>query len=345
MDDNILSLQFGRNIVSPNDPLKKIRIEELYRMIKDASDELKSKIQQLRIVQSIDPKRYHALKKMLPYVTCGIFNPPYRKTENFAAIRLFILDIDHLSRQELDLPTLRERLKNDNLIQLMFISPGNDGLKIMFCLEQKCFDAAQYTMFYKLFVTRFAGKYGLRHVIDKVTSDVTRACFLSADEDAWYNPFAGMVSIKEYIDFESYNSVKQAEVEVTNAIISEPVILSEVDNKAAHQELPPDILQHIKETLNPNIKIKLEKKIFVPDEVAAVVNNVEDKMKTYGITTKKVESIHYGKKFVFELDNRWAQLNLFFGKQGFKIVKTPVNGSNDDLADVAYRILCEMFYS
>jgi hypothetical protein len=344
MDDNTLSLQLGRNIISPNDSLKKISIEDLYRNIKEADNELKSKIQQLRIVQSIEPKRYQALKKMLPYVTCGIFNPPYRRSENFASIRLFILDIDHLSRHEMDLPTLRERLKKDNRIHLMFVSPGNDGLKLVFYLEEKCYDAAKYSIFYKLFVTRFAAEHNLANVVDKVTSDVTRACFLSFDEDAWYNPFADAVNMKVFIDFDSYGSVKQADVEVKQALQQKTQSIEGEPEKADRQELPPDVLQQIKEKLNPNIKTKIEKKIFVPDELTEAVNSVEEKMNGFGIKTKSVESIHYGKKFVFELDSRWAQLNLFFGKKGFKIVKTPASGSNDELAEVTYKILCEMFY-
>jgi hypothetical protein len=344
MDDNTLSLQLGQNIISPNDPLKKISIDDLHRKIKEADNELRSKIQQLRIVQSIEPKRYQALKKMLPYVTCGIFNPPYRRSENFASIRLFILDIDHLSRHEMDLPSLRERLKNDNRIHLMFVSPGNDGLKLVFYLEEKCYDAAKYSIFYKLFVTRFAAEHNLANVVDKVTSDVTRACFLSFDEDVWYNPFADAVNMSVYIDFDSYTSVNQAGEEVKQALEEKSQSLEDATEKTDRQELPPDVLQQIKEKLNPNIKTKIEKIIFVPEELIAVVNTVEEKMNGFGIKTKSVESIHYGKKFVFELDNRWAQLNLFFGKKGFKIVKTPANGSNDDLAEVTYKILCEMFY-
>lgn len=344
MDDNTLCLQIGLNIISPNDPLKKITVEQFYHLIKEGDENLRSKINQLRIIQSIEPKRYQVLKKMLPYVTCGIFNPPYRRTENFASIHLFIIDVDHLTSNEIDMATLRNRLTADKRIHLMFGSPGNDGLKLLFCLDSKCYDAARYSLFYKLFATRFAGEHNIAHAIDKVTSDVTRACFLSVDEDTWYNPFSDTVTMNTYIDFDSYHSVKQAGEEIKNAIENNPQPFTGQTVKIDRKELPPDILQQIKEKLNPNIKIKHEKKIFVPEQVIAIVNSVEEKMKTYGITTIQVQSIHYGKKFVFGLDNRWAQLNIFFGKQGYKIVKTPASGSNEELAEVGYRILCEMFY-
>lgn len=343
MDDKIIYLQLGRNITSPNDPLKKVTIEEFTRLIRNPDAELSSKIQQLRTVQSIDRKRYHALKKMLPYVTCGIFNPSYRRTENFASINCFIVDIDHLSEKGIDMPTLWNKLKSDDRIHFMFVSPGNDGLKILFYLNQKCYDSAKYSIFYKLFVTRFSQEYNLGQTVDTVTSDVTRACFLSADEDAWFNPFAVPVGMDAYINFDDYRSVAEVKQEIEKAVVLESGKPRE-DSKTEKQELPPDILQQIKEKLNPNIRTKIEKQIFVPDEIIAVVGKVEETMQGYGIRTKSAENIHYGKKFVFELDNRWAQLNLFFGKQGYKIVKTPATGSNPELAEVAYQILCQMFY-
>jgi hypothetical protein len=344
MEDQILYLQLGRNITSANDPLKKISIVEFSKLIRQPDTDLASKIQQLRTVQSIDKKRYHALKRMLPYVTCGIFNPPYRRTINFASIICFIVDIDHLSEKGIDLQTLFEKLKTDDRIHLMFVSPGNDGLKLVFYLNQKCFDSAKYSMFYKLFIMRFSQEYNLEQSVDKVTSDVTRACFLSADENAWFNPFAMPVSMDAYIDFDDHNSLCQANEEVEKAIETTEQKGND-DEKAFRQELPEDVLQQIKEKLNPNIRTKIEKKIFVPEEVIAVVDKVEEKMQAFGIHTKQVESIHYGKKFVFGLDNNWAQLNLFFGKKGFKIVKTPASGSNNELAEIAFKILCEMFYN
>jgi len=343
MAETIYNLQLGRNIVAQNDPLRKITLEEFLSIISKPEADLKSKIQQLRTVQSIDRKKYQSLKKMLPYVTCGIFNPPYRRTENFASISTFIIDIDHLSEKGYDLNSLRDKLKLDDRIQMIFVSPGNDGLKLLFCLDQKCYDSAKYSIFYKLFSARFSQEYNLGQAVDKVTSDVTRACFLSADEDAWINPFCVPVSMEAFINFEDHRSVKQAQEEIKEMTdVSDLKVAEETDD--GKKDLPADILQHIKEKLNPNIRTKIEKQIFVPDELLAVVAKVEETMLSYGITTKKAENIHYGKKFVFELDNRWAQLNLFYGKQGFKIVKTPASGSNNDLAEVAFNILCQMFY-
>ena len=54
-------------------------------------------------------------------------------------------------------------------------------------------------MFYKLFVHKFSVKYGLEQVVDTRTCDVTRACFLSADSEAYFNPEPELVVVDDYI--------------------------------------------------------------------------------------------------------------------------------------------------
>ena len=56
------------------------------------------------------------------------------------------------------------------------------------------------------------------------------------------------------------------------------------------------------------------------------------------------DPIHYGRKLRFGYKGKWAQLNLFYGKSGYKIVKTPVNGSDEELAGVVYQLLCQIMF-
>jgi hypothetical protein len=332
-------LQLGQNITSANDPLKKIENEVLFRMVGQPGGDLQSKINQLRTVAGIQPQRYQALKKMLPYVTCGIFHPAYRRLENFASIDCFILDLDHLSEKELMPLQLKEKLKSDPNIQLAFTSPGNNGLKLLFTLEKKCYDRHQFSMFYKLFVRQFSAKHGLDQVVDKVTSDATRACFLSVDAEAWFNPQALPVRMESIIDFDSHLAVESARTLLREMEQDSPPVAKEKENP-----LTSDLLTEIKKKLNPNFKTKPEKTFFVPQEVDQAIEKVEEKVRVFGIELKESASIHYGRKMVFTLEDRWAQLNLFFGKNGYKIVKTPVNKSDPELAEVVYGILCEYFF-
>lgn len=343
MEQEGIHLQLGQNIVSSNDSLRKITPEQLHQMISRPSPDLQSKIHQLRTVLSLDPKRYQALKRMLPYVTCGIFNPQYRRTQNFASISCFMVDIDHLSQKNIDIGELKNRLNKDDRIHMMFTSPSNDGLKLLFMLNEKCFDHAKYSLFYKVFVDRFSTQHNLAQTIDRVTCDVTRACFLSVDEDAWFNPFAQMVKMSAFVDFENQGRLDQTLYELKEKEVES----KEKEAKKNHvntAELPPDIMQNIKEKLNPNIRLKRERQIVIPDELNKAESSVRSRMDELGISVKQVESINYGKKFVFELNHQLAQLNLHYGKKGFKIVKQPINGSNPELTNVSYQIMCEIFY-
>ncbi len=331
-------LNLGKNIQSANDPLKQINSRELYEMITSPSEQLSSLIQQLRTVLSIDPKKYNILKRSLPYVVCGMFTPPYRRKENFASIDCFIVDIDHLSEKNIDMEVLREKLTKDSRIVILFTSPGNDGLKALFNLSEKCYDTQQYSIFYKLFIKKFSNEYSLEQVIDKVTSDGTRACFLSVDEKAWYNPNALTVNVKEYIDFESYTDVTQAK-SIIKSIEEKPP-----EEELAKKELTPDLLKEIKQKLNPNIRTQKPKDYYVPMEVDSIIDDVKKHSLQYGIELTETNPISYGRKLKFKFEQKWAQLNLFYGKKGYRIVKTPVTNSDKELAEVVYKILCQFFY-
>lgn len=335
-----VELAKGNNIVSHNDPLRKISVTELYRLVTNPTADLASAVQQIRTVLSINPKKYPELKRNLPYVTCGLFNPPYRRISNFAAIGCMFIDIDHLSQYQVNPEELKSRLKTDPRILMAFCSPSADGLKLLFKLSQKMYDPAKYSMAYKLFIAQFAKQHNLVNIIDRVTSDVTRATFISVDPNAYFNPWAEPVPLHQLINYDSPVQVNSALNQIKEFEKSLPP-----ENKKSKEKnvLPSDILQKIKETLNPNIKTKAEKIIYVPQELEPAVEKVKVRMQELGITVKQVENIHYGKKFVFELEDRLAQLNLFYGKQGYKVVVTPVRNSDAELAEVCKLILCEIF--
>ena len=193
-------LQAGKNILGLGDNLQKIRVDQLHHSLKNPKPDIQNTISHLRTLLTIDPKRYNLVKRKLPYVTCGIFNPPVRRTENFASIDVFILDVDHLSEKGFTVDQIKEKLVPDQRIELMFVSPGGDGLKILFRLSKKIYDHAKYSMFYKIFARAFSSQYGLSQVIDKVTSDVTRACFISVDPQAYFNPNPEKVNIAAFIN-------------------------------------------------------------------------------------------------------------------------------------------------
>ena len=334
-------LQAGKSVTQLNDPLVKVQPEYLYHAVKNPKPDVAAAIRQLRAVRTIDENRYRQLKKQLPYVTCGIFNPPYRRTENFGWASHFILDIDHLSEKELDHAAVRAQLCADNRVKMLFCSPGEDGFKVLFQLQEKCYDAARYSLFYRVFAREFSNRHQLEQVIDSRTSDVTRACFVSVDPMAWFNPDAEPVNMAAFVDFENPFQAQELKRELQK---EEKERKKEETVPAEQTDKGPDdeALAAIRARLNPSGRTKREKIIYVPDEMEKIVAGVVEQMSSFGIETGDIVNIHYGKKFRFRLQLKEAEINVFYGKRGFTIVQSPRRGTNAELNELCARILGEL---
>ncbi|GAB4292203.1 MAG: hypothetical protein Kow0068_17470 [Marinilabiliales bacterium] len=341
-------ISYGKNIKSVTEHLEKIDINNLFHLIKNPNEEIKNKINQLRSLQSIDYNKYRALKTTLPYVCCGIFQPPLRNTKNFAYTQYFILDADHLSNKDINIDQLIQKLKNDSEILLMFRSPGNNGLKIFFKLSDKCYDAGKYSLFYKKFAYNFSLKYKLEQVIDLKTCDVTRACFLSYDREAYINPLAEEIDIAKHIDFENEYETGKFEYFIDKKINNESTKKSETKEEKAikeKKEITPDVLAEIKSKLTgKHIKTKPDKIIYTPEELNDMAEKIVKQLNSYGVNVESITNIHYGKKISMKAENHVAEINLFYGKKGFTAVKSPKRGTNPELCDLCYKIICEIIY-
>ena len=98
--------------------------------------------------------------------------------------------------------------------------------------------------FYKIFGHYFGEKTGLMDIIDIKTSDVTRACFMSYDEDAFYNAESECIDMNEYLNKENIEqvekSIKEIELKFDEQVSEIPKI---------SQNLEQDVLDQIKAKL------------------------------------------------------------------------------------------------
>lgn len=331
-------LQLGKNIRQAGDPLTKIAPEQLFRLIQRPSAELEAMIEQLRTVQSIDLQRYRALKAMLPYFTSSVFNPPVRRGEHFAYTSYLVLDIDHLN-DTAHTEALRTRLSADARVMLCFVSPGGQGLKALFRLSERCDDSGRYSLFYKTFALAFATDHGLQAHIDTRTSDVARACFLSADSGASFRPEPVPIEMSSLVNFD--NEVELLDLRASLREHEASLPLPEIPSEKAQ---PADeVLLEIRQRLNPNArKAPREKIIYVPGELDPVVDDIRSRLTTLNIELREVRNIHYGKKIVAGVGYRWAEVNVFYGQRGFSVVKSPKGGSNAELGELLYEIVSDM---
>ncbi|WP_456105368.1 CRISPR-associated primase-polymerase type B [Prevotella sp.] len=326
-------LLFGTNIQSAADELKKVQEEYLYNSLRNPKPTIAATIQQLRIVYSMDAKAYVQLKRRLPYFVCGQFNPPFRRKENFAYTESFILDFDHLSSKQLSMKTIRDNIVKDEQVMMCFTSPSEDGLKVMFRLKERCYDAGLYSIFYKAFAATFAMRHNLTQVTDSKTSDVARACFISIDPNAYFNPNSIPVDIKAYLDESNPDLLFKIKHEQDE---HDKVIKKSDDEQVSLPKDPDkDILTRIRQQLNPKAQLPIEQHpAYVPERLNEIIAELKLFIEETGLQVTEIINIQYAKKIRARLGQKEAEVNLFYGKRGFSVVISPRLGTNEELNEL-----------
>lgn len=327
-------LYYGKHITTPSDTLHPIEPGVLFAGIMRPKLAFVDTITQLRALRSLDPAQYRDAKKRLPYIVCGRFHPAIRRKEYFAAIQYLIIDLDHLSEHDTDSATLRTDLAADPAVLGYFQSPGGDGLKVMFQLDKPCTDSALFSSFYKLFVRDFARKYDVSACIDNATHDVTRACFISYDPDARFNPQPTLLRIQECIpdlDFEQVShEIREAEKEMRTDTVEQK-----------NQSPDKNVLDKIKSKLNPGARPARTKNYIVPEEVDTAMEVLRHRLPDWELILRSAEPISYGRKIQVQATGSllFAEINLFYGRKGFTLVLTTRSGSNQELGEMACQII------
>ena len=332
-------IMYGTNIQSAADPLQKVQEDYFFHSLIHPKQQIEARIRQLRVIYQIDPKAYSAQKRTLPYVVCGIFNPPYRRTEHFAYTEDFIIDIDHLSTKELGINDIRQHIQTDKRVMMCFASPSEDGLKVMFKLKERCYDAGVYAIFYKEYLRRFSLFHHLEQVVDQRTSDATRACFVSIDPEAYYNPNCESIDINEYLDLSSPVDVFDMKIQQDKDDKKSNRQIRE-ENKGTNHDPDREAMERIKQQLNAKSIVAKEKlPVFVPEQLSVIIDDLKEYIEATGLLVKEIISIQYGKKIRIKMGLKEAEVNLFYGKRGFTVVKSPRCGTNLELNDICAQLI------
>ena len=319
--------------------LVKVTVDYFYNSLRHPRPEVEAMVRQLRAVRRLDPKRYSAAKRQLPYVSCGIFNPPHRSNANFAYAEHFIIDIDNLADKGLTPDEVKTRLFADDRVALAFTSPSQDGVKVLFNFAERCMDAGVYSAFYKVFATRFASQHNLDQVVDTCTCDACRACFVSVDPDAYYNPDAVAVNLNDVINSDNPLQVMD---DVGNAQTNQPDN-SRQDGTGQHD--PDDeTMSRIKQMLSEkHPKQQPDKPApYIPPELELAIEPLTAFIQEQGLTLVETVNIQYGKKLRLQLGLKKAEVNVFYGRHGFSVVQSPRCGTSADLNQIASDLI-ELF--
>ena len=321
-------ISVGTSVRNNTEPLMKVTPDYIFNALRNPKPNFESRIRQLRVVRQLNEAQYASLKQQLPYFVCATFNPPFRKSDNFAYTQYFVIDIDHIGAKGLIIGDLKAKFISDPRTLLCFVSPGEDGLKVMMRLKDKCYDAGVYSVFYKRFVSDFSTQYNLQQVVDAKTSDVARACFMSVDRNAYYNPSAEPVDMSRVINLmdssELLRQKKAAEKDVKELTSQDAPRLREPDE---------DSMDKVRQLLKMRQKKQapVAQDVYVPE----ILNQLEEKLRNYvndvGFTISEIINIQYGKKIRAELGLKKAEVNLFYGKKGFSVVVSPRTGTDESL--------------
>lgn len=327
----------GSNIRAIDDTLKKVKVEYLYHCLRNPRPEIVSQIRQLRILQEIDHTQYVAQKRLLPYIVCGMFNPPFRRTENFAYTEYFVVDIDHITEKGFEIDTLRKKIESDARVLLSFLSPSQDGLKVMFRLKERCCDSGLYAIFYKAFVSSFSKLHCVEQVVDAKTSDVTRACFISVDPNVYYNPSAELVDMQSFVDLSNTFDLFEQKREIER-------VQKEMKPNTPEEKAPVDpgdeTMQRIKSILNPRAAKRAEAKVvFVPGVLEDIMADLKSYVEQTGAIVTSVKSIQYGKQLMVKVGLKFAEVNIFYGKHGFRVVRSTKSGTDSDVTEAIAQLV------
>lgn len=169
---------YFRKPIKNTNQFKDITIIEAYEMIK--SESFRKSTEFLRQIESANEARLYKASSFNYVTFSGTFNT--RKDDLLKKHSgLMAIDFDHVD----DIGRLKETLLNDPCLdtELMFVSPSGDGLKWIVPVN---IDKATHFDHFKAIEAYLKGKYDLN--IDASGKDVSRACFLPWDPDAYINP-------------------------------------------------------------------------------------------------------------------------------------------------------------
>lgn len=334
----------GKNITSPGDVLEPVNIEKVHRALLNTSSDTAVMIRRLQDIRAIDVNQYRKLKTKLPYLVCADFHPKIRKKENFISTDRFIVDIDHISELGLNIDELRKSLAEDSRIELLYTSPSGDGLKLIFSLDKKISDSNYYALFYKDFCIKFAQQNKLGVAVDIKTNDVSRACFVSHDPKAFYNPNPVRIDPEIYLPKD-----ESLTLEVFNNNIRQTEKAFEQEKKKLDIKnlessvLSDDILNKIKERVGVNIKKPKEKVYIQPEELDRIIPEIIAQLESVEIRMLNMTPISYGRQLKVGAGHLWAEINVFYGQKGVSIVGTSKTGSNAALCEQIVLLLQKYF--
>lgn len=302
--------------------LEPTHIQAIFVKIKE-DVALAEEVTRLRKLRMLDLKAYKKLKVNLPYFVGATFEGNVRHSAQFKYAEYLTLDIDDYFEENIEIPEL---LLQHPAVMLAFVSPSGTGFKVVFKLNTPCYSLEKYKDFYRNFSRAFAEQVQLSGSIDMKTCDATRACFLGHDPKAHFNPNAEPLEWMRYVSHEIEETPPTA-----------------VDNHK--KELNEGALAAVMNKINPNRPIKKKFDGYVPEQLLILENDIKVLCIDNQLDLQEILPINYGLKIQIKQGYSSAEINVFYGKKGYTVVRSPKSGTDNKLAEVFFNLVHAMLFT
>lgn len=330
MTTKTTTFYLGRDIRdSRNDVLQPSTFEAFADSILQPSPDLEGLTDRLRKVRRLDKGAYQGLKTNLPYFILSRFRHNIRATHHFEEIYGFCMDIDGIDEVGNEAhETLKKKLAADPCAMAVFTTPSGAGLKVVFLLAEPCREPHQFTRFYKIFTESFAMRYGLSGKVDRKTCDVTRVHFYCADRQMFVNANPERIVLETWLKHDLFQAAPAAEIQA--------------DEKEETKSEPAIDYAAILEKLGGSKPNKPARDFFVPDALYRMEPAIHTMLEKQGISVLEVRPIQYGLKFIAMHNGFQGEVNVFAGKRGFSVVRSPRNGTQPGLNDLMHGLIARL---
>jgi hypothetical protein len=169
---------FFKSPITNTIPHKTVRLLQIYNAIKGTY--YREQTQKLRAITDIQQARKYKAANFDYCTFSGVFTTRNDRTL-VKHSGLLCIDFDHLP----NLSEMKRRLLTDEYFdtQLLFISPSGDGLKWIISIDTATIPHGDY---FSAVANYIKQTYGVE--VDKSGRDISRACFLPHDPQAFINP-------------------------------------------------------------------------------------------------------------------------------------------------------------
>jgi archaellum biogenesis ATPase FlaH len=204
--ENIARISYFSAPITSTTPIGSKNVCQIYTNV-SKNKELQRITTELRMFRQLDGEELYKREKCkrLDSITpSGIFSK--RSTSTLIKHSgIICVDIDNLNYEDEEAESLKRKLSNDTNISpvLIFTSPSGCGVKVFIKIN---IDEATHLDYFNSLLNYFKSEWGIK--IDEACKDVSRACFLSYDDKAYFRS--------------DYETVEQLKVDFTSKWTTQP---------------------------------------------------------------------------------------------------------------------------